>query len=165
MSVVYRQYRESDRDGFIHCIGLLQDFVASLDPLHRIRRLKDFDANAYVEQSFDQLKKHDGAIFIAEEKGRIIGCIIGVIHLDEPEDIEGYPSIDGKILDLIVLPEYRGQHVGNELMRMMEEYLASKNCDVIKVECSAPNRDARKFYEKLGYSERILTLIKSIEKR
>ena len=165
MGIVFREYRESDRKELVRCIGLLQDHVANLDPLHRIRRLKDFDVDTYVTRSFEQVKKYDGAVFIAEDQAKMIGCVIGVVHKDDPEtDIERYPSINGKILELIVLPEYRGQRVGNELMQRMEQYFASKNCDVITVECFAPNKDAYKFYEKLNYTDRDHTLIKSIKK-
>lgn len=164
MSLIIREYRESDREGLVRCIGLLQDYIASIDPLHRIRPLKDFDVDTYVARSFEQVKKHDGAVFIAEDGRKMIGCIIGVVHQDDPADIEGYPSIDGKILELIVLPEYRGQRIGNELMQKMEQYLTSKNCDVIKVECFGPNKDAYRFYEKLDYVNRLYTLIKPIKK-
>lgn len=164
MSIVFREFRENDRKELVRCIGQLQDYVASLDPLHRIRRLKDFDVDTYVARSFEQVKKHEGAVFIAEDGGKMIGCIIGVVHRDGSEDIERYPSVNGKILELIVLPKYRGKRVGNELMQRLEEYLASKNCDVITVECFAPNEDAYRFYKKLNYMDRDHTLIKSIKK-
>ena len=164
MSIVFREYREGDRKELVRCIGLLQDYIADLDPLHRIRRLKDFDVDTYVTRSFEEVQKHDGTVFIAEDEGKIIGCIIGVVHQDGPEDIERYPSINGKIIELIVLPEYRGQRVGNELMQRMEQHLASKNCDVITVECFAPNEDAYRFYKKLNYMDRDHILIKSIKK-
>ena len=164
MRIIVREYQESDRENLVHCIGLLQDYVASLDPLHRMRKLKDFDAHTYVSRSFEQIEENDGAIYVAEDEGKIIGCIIGVVHLDDPENIERYPSINGKILELIVLPEYRGQSVGNELMKKVEQYFTSKNCDVITVECFAPNKDAHRFYEKLNYSDRLITLIKPLKK-
>ena len=164
MSIVFREYRESDRKELIRCIGLLQDYVAKLDPLHRIRRLKDFDVDTYIAQSFEDLQKHDGAVFIAEDEGKMIGCIIGVVHQIGHENIERYPSISGKIKELIVLPEYRGQRVGNELMQRMEQHLASKNCDVITIECFAPNEDAYRFYKKLNYMDRDHILIKPIKK-
>ena len=119
MSLVIREHRKSDREGLVRCIGLLQDDIASIDPLHRMRRGKDFDTDAYVTRSFRQVKKHNGAVFIAEDEGNMIGCIIGVVHQYDPEDMENYPSIDGKILDLIVLRVYWGQRVGYELMQRL----------------------------------------------
>src|SRR3989344_9167972 len=82
MGIVFREYRESDRKELVRCIGLLQDHVANLDPLHRIRRLKDFDVDTYVTRSFEQVKKYDGAVFIAEDQAKMIGCVIGVVHKD-----------------------------------------------------------------------------------
>ena len=163
MSIIFREYREHDRKELAHCIGQLQDYVASLDPLHRIRRLKVFDVATYITRLFEQVEKHDGVVFIAKDRGKMVGCIVGVVHQDNPEiDIERYQSINAKILELIVLPEYRGQRVGNKLMQRMEKYFASKNCDVITVECFAPNKDAYRFYEKLGYTDRLFTLIKPL---
>ncbi len=164
MSIVFREYRESDRKELIHCIGQLQEYVANLDPLHRIRRLKDFDADTYITRSFEQMQEHGGAVFIAEDEGKMIGCIIGVVHRTGTENIERYPSINGKINELIVLPEYRGQRVGNELIQRMEQYFTSKNCDVVTIECFAPNEDAYKFYKKLNYMDRDHILIKSLKK-
>ena len=164
MSIVFREYQESDRKELIRCIGLLQDYVANLDPLHLIRRLKDFNADTYITRSFEQMQEHGGAVFIAEDEGKMIGCIIGVVHQVGPENIERYPSINGKIKELIVLPEYRGQRVGNELMQRMEQHLVSKNCDVITVECFAPNEEAYRFYKKLNYMDRDHILIKPIKK-
>ncbi len=165
MIIVYRKYRESDRKNLVHCIGQLQEYVANLDPLQRIRRLKDFDADTYITRSFEQMQEHGGAVFIAEDDRKMIGCIIGVVHRTGHENIERYPSIHGKINELIVLPEYRGQNVGNELIQRMEQYFISKNCDVIIIECFAPNEDAYRFYKKLNYMDRDHILIKSIKKQ
>ena len=165
MSIIFREYRESDREGLVHCIGQLQEYVANLDPLHRIRRLKDFDVDTYITRSFEQMQQDEGAVFIAEDEGKMIGCIIGVIYRVGPENIERYPSINGEIKELIVLPEYRGQHVGDKLMQRMEQYLTSKNCDVITVDCFAPNEDAYRFYKKMDYMDRDHILIKSLKNK
>ncbi len=164
MSIVFREYRDSDRKELFHCIGQLQEHVAILDPLHRIRRLKDFDVDAYITHSFEEMQKHGGVVLIAEDEGKMIGCIIGVIDRVETDNLERYPSINGKIKELIVLPEYRGQNVGNELMQRIEQYFTSKNCDVSTIECFAPNEDAYRFYKKLNYMDRDHILIKSIKK-
>jgi ribosomal protein S18 acetylase RimI-like enzyme len=163
MATTVRMYREDDRVPLERCIGLLQDFVARLDPLQRIRRLKDFDAHAYVSRSLEEVRTRRGAIYVAEDGNDIIGCVIGVIHEEDPEDIEGYPSTDGRILELIVSPEYRGKNVGLMLMQRIEEYLQSHGCDAIQVDCFGPNADAHKFYEKLGYTDRLVTLIKPLK--
>lgn len=164
MDITFREYQETDRAGVIHCVGTLQDYVAKLDPLHRIRTLKDFDVDTYITQSFEKIQKEGGAVFVAEEEGQIIGCVIGMIDRVGPDNIERYPSVNGRINELVVLPEYRGQSVGNELMTLIEQYFSSKNCDVITLDCFAPNEDAYKFYKKLDYTDRVYLMMKPLKK-
>ena len=159
--MIIREYKQEDRQDVVRCIGLLQDYIATLDPLHRHRHLADFDAETYISGSFEEVKKHSGAVYVAEEEGNMVGCIIGAVYQDLPDSIQRYPSTNGKIVELIVLPEHRGKGVGNALMERMEQYLVSQKCTVITVECFAPNMDAHRFYEKLGYNDRLITLIKA----
>jgi ribosomal protein S18 acetylase RimI-like enzyme len=164
MSIQIRTYEEKDRTALIYCIGQLQDHIASLDPLHRIRPLKDFDCDAYLKRTFEEVKKHNGIIYLAEDENEIVGCVVGIILQPDSENLEGFPSVDGKILELIILSEHRGKRIGALLMQRMEEYFSSHDCSVIKVDCFGPNKDAHAFYEKLGYTDRDYTLIKKVNK-
>ncbi len=165
MAVVIREYEAKYKAELMHCIGQLQEHVASLDPLKRIRRLKDFDCEAYLQRTFVEVAKHNGVIYVAQDEGDIVGCIVGVIHQPAAGSLDGYPSIDAKILELMILPQHRGKRIGALLMQRIEDYFSLHDCSVIKVECLAPNKDAHTFYEKLGYADRLITLIKQLRPR
>ena len=85
--------------------------------------------------------------------------------MQEEGNLEGYPSIDGFIQELIIFPEHRGKKAGAMLMAKMEKYLWQKKCSVIRLECFGPNHAAHAFYKKLGYEDRLITLIKSKKRR
>lgn len=106
-------------------------------------------------------KDNKGAIYLEDDNGSIAGCIAGIIPaLTEDDILEGYPSRDGKILELYVQPNYRGQQVGFGLMRAMEQYFQQAGCKGCHVDCFAPNVAAHTFYRKLGYVDRLTTLLR-----
>ena len=75
MNITIREYREDDRASLEYFLGLLQDFVASIDPLHRIKNINDFDVKTYAARSLEEVRKHAGAIYFAEDGKKIVGCI------------------------------------------------------------------------------------------
>ena len=116
-----------------------------------------------MERLLRRISKDNGRIFVAEQEGGILGGIAGVVEVTSPEDqIEVYPETSGRIVELVVSPEHRGQNVGKELMAAMEVFLKEKNCIHIRVECFAPNTGAHTFYEKCGYCDRTIEMLKSL---
>ena len=158
--ITIRPYQAKDRKRVEASIGALQEHVALLDTLHRIRRLKDFDVKIYFRRTLAKVKKNDGKIFVAMEGSRMVGCIVGFIDKDRTGNLEGYPATDGFIAELIVEDAYRGKGLGALLMKTMETFFRSKGCGCVKAECFGPNDDAHTFYKKLGYSDRSYTLLK-----
>lgn len=167
MEVFIREYVDEDRDALRECIMQLQDFVGSIDPFHRIRTGKDFDAHTYLERTLKKVHQKNGLILVAEKSGAFAGCIVGIIEHpeDESENLEGYPSIDGIVEELFIHPKQRGKGIGAMLMAKIEEYFWSQDCSVVKVNCFAPNKEAHAFYKKLGYDDRLITLIKGSKNR
>ena len=161
MEVQIREYADKDKKALLECIVQLQDFVGSIDPLRRIRTGKDFDANAYVQNAVNQFKQKQEMIYVAEQSGKLVGCITGIISTVADDDLERYSSTDGTIEELFIHPDHRGQGVGEMLMEQMEKYFWSQGCSVVKVNCFVPNTKAHAFYNKLGYEDRHLTLMKS----
>jgi GNAT superfamily N-acetyltransferase len=161
MNITIRRYANGDKQNLTESIAQLQDFIAALDPLHRIRTKKHFNADAYVKRIFDSIHKNNGVILIAEDAHVFIGYVIGIIRLPDESNLEGYPSVDGIIEELYITPEYRRKNVGIMLMEAIETYLWQNACSTIKVNCFAPNSNAHQFYAKLGYTDRQITLIKS----
>lgn len=140
----------------------LQDYLIQIDPMKRMQRLPEY-GKLYVANLLEQVKEADGIIYIASHENNPVGMIAGVIQKSSKEDeVESITSTTGGILELIVQKEYRGKNIGSLLMKKMEEYFQNKNCDVICVEVFAPNIKTHDFYEKFGYEDRLVTMIKKI---
>ncbi|MBU1124239.1 GNAT family N-acetyltransferase [Patescibacteria group bacterium] len=155
-----RQYQESDNQGLIKLVRILQNHIAEIDPIHINKSGDSFDAEGYVDRILYRLNKEKGEIFIAEETD-IIGFIAGIVQkTGKEEEIEILPTTDGRIIELIVAPDQRGKNVGKALMDRMEKYFKENECDFSRVECFAPNTGAHGFYEKCGYVDRSIEMIK-----
>lgn len=142
-------------------LGELQQYIASLDELKRTRLSADFDGEAYVSRLLEKVQEQQGTIYLADNGGRIVGCVAGIISERNKDDaLEAYPSKDGRILELYVQSGHRGQKIGVRLMQAVEQYFREHGCVGCHVDCFAPNVDAHKFYVSLGYVDRLISLLK-----
>lgn len=48
------------------------------------------------------------------------------------------------------------------LIQKMETYFKDSDCEYIRVDCFAPNKNAYHFYEKLEYKDRQIEMMKKI---
>lgn len=145
MEIVVREYSDTDEVNILECIAQLQDFVGLTDPLERIRTGKYFDASAYIQKTINEYKSGKGIIFIAEQSGKFVGCVTGIIHAITQDNLERYSTKDGIINELYILPECRGKGIGAALIQKIEEYFWTKDCSVIKIDCFTFNKDAYSF--------------------
>lgn len=162
MELKFKQYRETDFKDLLLCMEGLQDFIVNTDPLKRLRRMKKY-GKYYTENLIKKIDKHDGKIMLAYDNKRVVGCIAGVIEKQSKDDLlECVPTKAGRILELFVSEGIRGHGIGKRMMKQMEEYFERKGCDIVRVEVFEPNHSAHKFYNRAGYSDRSIDLIKLI---
>ncbi len=162
MIISIRQCNENDKESIIELMNKLQDYLISIDPLKRMRRLPGYGEN-YTGQLLTKTRNNDGIIYLAEIGNKVVGCIAGIIEKQSKADLLGhFPFKDGRILELIVDENYRGQNIGAKLMGSIEEYFKKMNCDVVRVEVFKPNFNAFQFYKKINYNERVIDLIKKL---
>ena len=77
--------------------------------------------------------------FVADHDGKVVGfCGVHVI-LDE-----------GHIMNVAVAPDYRGQGIGEALLRTMMAYT---NLEAYTLEVRMSNRAAIRLYKRLGFTE------------
>ncbi len=162
--IMIRNYEEKDKETLVSFMDKLQDYIISIDPLHRLRRGKDY-GGAYTARLLSRIKLEKGIIFFAEENKLPIGVIVGIIEKQKKEDLLGcIPTKTGRIQELFVEQQYRSKGVGKLLMETLEDYFKKKKCTIIKVEIFAPNNKAHQFYGHYGFENRIVDMIKVIEK-
>ena len=111
----------------------------------------------------DEANRNNGKCYLAIENDRAVGLIMGTIPTYDEYDYLDYKCPKrGEITELIVTSKTRSTGVGQELMKKMEEYFKSMECEYILVDVFGYNDSAIKFYHKQGYHPRMLTNIKKI---
>lgn len=122
------------------------------------------DAHGYMQQMINDSENMDGAMYVAEENGQVVGFIQGVIIDYQPGrdavfDAVHTPRKDGWIGLLYVEPEQRGSGIGRALLDEMKRYFQSKNCDTLRLKVLSGNQPAIAFYEKYGLTAREVEMV------
>ena len=99
----------------------------------------------FVDREFNKFAIENGVecnykpfAFIAKEDDKIVGLLTGHSYYKEVY-----------ISDLIVLEEYRKQHIGSELVKEVENYFKDKQLDNINL--TTRRFQAPEFYKKCGF--------------
>lgn len=162
MHITIRPYNHADKDAVVRCLESLSDYLAPLDPINKIRRLPLW-GKRYTSWLLNAVKKQDGAIFVAQIDGRIVGVIaVVVVKMTKLDQLSFAATQMGRVLELFVHEPFRHQGVGNFLMQKAECHLREKQCEFVRIEVFEPNVGAHKFYQSLGYTDRLRDMIKKI---
>jgi GNAT superfamily N-acetyltransferase len=157
-----REYQESDQTKLISLIEKLQEHVASLDPIERVRKMPGYGQNTF-NNATEFVKSRQGKIFVAEHDNKIVGYITGFINKQSQENLlEVIPTQLGIVVDLFVVDTHRSKSIGTLLMERMQEYFKQQGCDSVWVTVFVPNLLAHSFYKKLGFIDRELGMLKKI---
>ena len=68
----------------------------------------------------------------------------------------------GEISELIISKEARGKGIGKQLMKKIENYFKSIDCEYVFLDVFAYNKNAVEFYKKEGYHSRMLIDVKRL---
>ncbi len=101
--------------------------------------------------------REDFATFVAEVAGEVVGMVGAAIM---PSYVRSAPN--GQIMALVVAPSFRGRGAGALLMAQAEAWLAGKNVARVVVTSRHHRREARAFYERLGYRETGTRFVKAL---
>lgn len=160
--MLFREYSPSDQESLIQLFNEFQDYIVSIDPIHRVRRLRNY-GKAYLSKTLDKIAQDRGKFLVIEIDSQIVGFAVGVVKMRSGDDLlEGFPSTYGEVIELYVCEKFRSQNLGSQLMHKIEAYFADQQCDAIFIEVFAPNVKARSFYEKHGYGVRDVFLLKEL---
>jgi len=106
------------------------------------------------------LKRDNAAIFVAEDKGRIIGYI-GCEIKKQPLYFK-YRN-RGEIYNLYVRKENRGRGIGTKLMRTAFKWFKSKKIKWANLWVHPKNSRAHKLYRKMGFNDWYMMMNKIIK--
>ena len=104
---------------------------------------------------------------IIESDGQCAGCLIGYPVPDMPEpissqmppmffplqELENLAPSTWYVNVLAVLPQFRNNGLGSKLLHLADEIAASLRCQGLSVIVSDANSEARRLYERSGYSQ------------
>lgn len=100
-------------------------------------------------------------LLVAEDEA---GTPLGVVHVTgEESGLTG--EAQGYLATLAVTEEAEGQGVGRALMAAAEEWARERGYRLLALEVFAANQRARAFYQRLGYQEETLKLVKELRPR
>ena len=159
---IIRAYKENDKAGLVECLEGLCDYLVNVDPLKKIRRLPAF-GRTYTQSLLKKIVRNNGALYVADDNGEIVGIIAGIVQNVSKLDQLSFASTKyGRVLELFVHPDYRGNHLGKLLVEKMEDHFKQLHCDHLRIEVFEPNKSAHQFYHALGYTDRVIDVIKEL---
>lgn len=105
-------------------------------------------ASLYARSLSDRLNDSHTRVLVAEEDGRIVGYVLGVMVDLMPEMFE--QEAGGFLADIFVEEAYRGQGVGRALVEGLIDWFREKGLKHYEWHVAATNGSAIAFWEQLG---------------
>ena len=96
----------------------------------------------------DRIRGPDGAVWVAEEDGRLVGYLAG--GRCEAEDYRRVPPM-AEVDCMFVLRSRRGRGIGERLLRRFLSWCADREVGRVRVVACAGNDQAIAFYRRMGF--------------
>jgi len=147
--------------------------TATMDDLQKVQELnlklfekehKEFDSLLNLDWTFgktgtkyyqDRISKDDGCVFVAIVDNKIVAYLCG--GLTKAEDYRILPIV-AELENTFVLDEFRSKGIGKQLYNKFIDWCKTKNVGKIRVEASAQNELAIKFYRNNNFKDYTLVL-------
>lgn len=151
-------YSESAKDLLVQ----LQEYIIKIDKFNLNILSKNY-REQYFYNTINQLKNNNGKMFLCIDNNKVLGLICGYICPYSSEDYLDYlcPK-KGIISELVVSENCQNKGIGHKLIEKMENYFKDCKCEYIQIDVFAYNENAKKFYSKHLYEERLIVLSKKI---
>ncbi len=156
-----REYSAGDNGEVVALMALLQDCEAQLDAS---RPPGAEIAGAHFDYLIDCCRQQQGAIYVAEQDGRVCGFVVVLIEAEDEADRHLYEHYKryAEVTDLVVGEAVRGSGCAQLLMQAAEQHALRCGVTTVRVSAVAGNEAARAFYGKSGYRSFATTWIKSL---
>lgn len=138
----------------------LQEYIVSIDR-YGLNTISPDYKDKYFDMTYDITYSNAGKIYLAVEDSHVVGMVAGHIRQYDITDRLDYicPRM-GVVQELVVTHDSKGSGIGKKLMSKIESYFKEQECLYSTLEVFAYNDSARRFYERLDYSDRLVSMIK-----
>ena len=127
--------------------------VQSLHAKHYPNVFKMPESDDFARSFFDDMLADPSVrIFIAEEDGDAVGCIVCKL-VERPENPFTFAARTLLVDQISVLPSARGKGVGVALMKQAEELAKELNVQRIQLDSWGFNLNAHEFFEHMGFQK------------
>lgn len=143
---IIREYRPEDTPYVHACFVELQDFLHRLEP----NILEGHAAGKYFDFMLARCTETAGKVFVAEVDSQVVGfvCVFGKVPYEEFDE---EPIEYAFISDLVVLPAYRSQGIGQLLLQAAEAYAQAQGATSLELEVLVKNESAVRLYNRYGF--------------
>ena len=140
----------------------LEEYIVSIDEDHLDKVHPDYREKMAIID-LKEVNDNNGKCYLAIDNNKVVGLIMGIIRkYDEYDYLDYKCPKQGEITELIVSKEVRSKGIGKLLIRKLEDYFKSLDCEYVLVDIFAYNKSGISFYDKEGYHNRMHTAIKKL---
>lgn len=155
-TVTVRHYAPADLEAVQELVRGLQ---ADMRPYFDRNLPPDRLDGAYMADLFTE-HLSGGAIFVAEEAGRIVGYAMLILGQDGDKD--ELPYTFAEVKEIMVSASHRGQHIGERLLEVCEDFAKANGERWLRIELLAGNEGAHRLYSRYGFKDHIVTMEKPL---
>lgn len=156
-----RSLTADDKYSFIDLMNQYTQEYISIETVYPVAYSQNLPE---VYWEYLQKERKQFVILMAEVDITAVGFYVGRIHdYDKTETLYFQGNRRGEGLELYVLPDYRNRHIGQQLMRYMEQEFIQAECQhIVLYNVNVTNTGPQKLYERLGYIPWTMSFYKKI---
>lgn len=158
-TIAIRDFQQSDLDAVIAIAKDLQRH--ELKYFDRLKPAEAIGAD-YLVALQSEVAKHQGRFLVAELHNNVVGYATLLTHCDSAADTEEILYTYAHIGDLSVQEDARNLGIGQALVTACENIARGEGFKWLRLAVLADNTDARRFYDKAGFTPRLLRLEKPL---
>lgn len=140
-----RRARDDDLPVIVSLWKEMADFHVERDRYFTMTPSAEESVAAFLRQ---WMSDDDSEIWVAEQRGRVIGYCLASIAERPPVFLE---RRHGRIIDLAVTAEYRRRGIGRALVERAREWFRDRGVDSIELKVATSNEVATAFWRSLGF--------------
>ena len=145
--------------------------VADIEPIVDAWLLLAQDQQRYgstlkIEENRTAIRKEVTHLIVADTVfvARCENEFCGFVMFHRQDGVYAESISRGTVTNLFVLPAYRGNGIGSALLSKAENALYEEGVDLVTIEVLAGNADAKRFYDREGYSPHRIEVAKKFER-